>query len=177
MTATNKQLLISESRGDSNWCTLYRGKPDQHSTRFPRSVRVWFKTIHISHGPHIASFRTVINRFEQIHCSQEEGLPAQPPAQLSDPQVRTQLLSRTNHWSSREKLNFCWQPTTSLTGPINTSMRSVRSMLTRRANPSVLNRLRQVLQPWRCRLSMYHSLTFPTNGLHFPPKSPARSPV
>jgi hypothetical protein len=52
MTATNKQLLISESRGDSNRCTPYRGKPDQHATyashssprmsgvRFPRAVPV-----------------------------------------------------------------------------------------------------------------------------------------
>jgi hypothetical protein len=32
MTATNKRLLISESRDDSNRCTPYRGKPDQHAT-------------------------------------------------------------------------------------------------------------------------------------------------
>jgi hypothetical protein len=32
MTATNKRLLISESRGDSNRCTPCRGKPDQHNT-------------------------------------------------------------------------------------------------------------------------------------------------
>jgi hypothetical protein len=32
MTATNKWLLISESRSDSNQCTPYRGKPDQHVT-------------------------------------------------------------------------------------------------------------------------------------------------
>jgi hypothetical protein len=32
MTATNKRLLISESRGDSNQCTLYKGKPDRHTT-------------------------------------------------------------------------------------------------------------------------------------------------
>jgi hypothetical protein len=30
MTAMNKRLLISESRGDSNRCTPYRGKLDQH---------------------------------------------------------------------------------------------------------------------------------------------------
>jgi hypothetical protein len=30
-TATNKRLLISESRGDSNRCTPYKGKPDQHA--------------------------------------------------------------------------------------------------------------------------------------------------
>jgi hypothetical protein len=32
MTVTNKRLLISESHGDSNRCTLYRGKPEQHAT-------------------------------------------------------------------------------------------------------------------------------------------------
>jgi hypothetical protein len=32
MAATNKQLLISESHGDLNRCTPYRGKPDQHAT-------------------------------------------------------------------------------------------------------------------------------------------------
>jgi hypothetical protein len=32
MTATNKQLLKSESHGDSNRCTPCRGKPDQHAT-------------------------------------------------------------------------------------------------------------------------------------------------
>jgi hypothetical protein len=30
MAATNKQLLISESRDDLNRCTPCRGKPDQH---------------------------------------------------------------------------------------------------------------------------------------------------
>jgi hypothetical protein len=32
MTATNKQLLITESHSDSNRCTPCRGKPDQHAT-------------------------------------------------------------------------------------------------------------------------------------------------
>jgi hypothetical protein len=45
------------------------------------------------------------------------------------------------------------------------------------ANPSVFNTQRRWLQPWSCRLSIYHSRTFPTSGLHFPPKSPARSQV
>jgi hypothetical protein len=31
-TATNKRLLISESRGDSNRCLPNRGKPNQHDT-------------------------------------------------------------------------------------------------------------------------------------------------
>jgi hypothetical protein len=96
-TAINKRLLISESHGDSNRCTPCRGNPDQHTTRFPRTVRVWFKTIHISCGQHIETFHTVINRFEQIHCPREEGLPTQSIArQLIDPWVRTQLLSHNS---------------------------------------------------------------------------------
>jgi hypothetical protein len=45
------------------------------------------------------------------------------------------------------------------------------------ANLLILHRHRWELQPWRCQLSTYHSPTFPTNGLHFPPKGPARSQV
>jgi hypothetical protein len=55
MTATNKRLLISESRGDLNRCTPYREKPDQHVTRIPRSVRVWPSIIRILGGPRIAT--------------------------------------------------------------------------------------------------------------------------
>jgi hypothetical protein len=46
MAATNKRLLISRSRGNSNRCTLYRGKPDQHDTyashASPRTLDVRF---------------------------------------------------------------------------------------------------------------------------------------
>jgi hypothetical protein len=77
MTAKNKQLLTSESRGDSNRCTPCRKKPDQHAIRFSRSVHVWVKTIHISRVSHIATFHTVINRFEQIHCPREQALLTQ----------------------------------------------------------------------------------------------------
>jgi hypothetical protein len=139
MTVTNKQLLISENRGDSNWCTPCREKPDQHATHFSRSVHVWFKTIRISRGPHIATFRIVINNDGQNHCSQEKGLPIQSIAcWLIDPWVRTQFLSQASHWSSEGKATLCWRQSTRLTGPINTSMWSVRSILGYRANPSDL---------------------------------------
>jgi hypothetical protein len=101
MTAANKRLVISESHGDLNRYTPCRGKPNQHATRFPHSVHVWSMTIRISHGPHIASFHTVVNRFEQIHCTQEEGLLTQSTAHWpTNPQVRIQLLSHNSHWSS-----------------------------------------------------------------------------
>jgi hypothetical protein len=97
MTATTKRLLISESRGDSSRCTPCRGNPDQHATRFRRSVRVWSKTIRISHGSHIATFHTVVNKFEQIHYPREEGLLTQSTTRrLTDPQVHTQLLSHNS---------------------------------------------------------------------------------
>jgi hypothetical protein len=80
-----------------NCCTPCRGKFDQHAPRFPCSVRVWSTTIRISRGPHIATFHTVINRFEQIHCTREKGLPKQSTARRSsDPRVCTQLLSHNS---------------------------------------------------------------------------------
>jgi hypothetical protein len=120
MTATNKRLLISESHGDSNWCTLCRGKSDQHVTRFPRLVRVLPKTIRISRGSHIAILRTVVNRFEQIQCTREEGFLIQSTARrLIDSRVRTQLLSHNSPWSSGKKSSFCWHLTTRLTRHIS----------------------------------------------------------
>jgi hypothetical protein len=109
MSATNKWLLISESRDDLNRCTPYMGKPDQHATRFSRSVHVWSTSIRISRGPHIATFHTVVNRFEQIHCTQEEGLPIQSTAhRLTDPRVHTHLLShnKPRRWCELESV---WQ--------------------------------------------------------------------
>jgi hypothetical protein len=63
------------------------------------------------------------------------------------------------------------------TGPITPACDRYVQYLLAGANPSVLNQHRQGLQHWRCHLSTYHSPTFPTDGLHFPPKGPARSPV
>jgi hypothetical protein len=59
MAATNKRLLISESRGDSNRCTHYRGKPDQQdmyaSHDSPRTPGVRFlRAIHV-HDNHSRS--------------------------------------------------------------------------------------------------------------------------
>jgi hypothetical protein len=148
VTATNKWLLISESCGDSNRCTRCRRNPDKHATRFPRSVRVWSTNIRISRGLHIATFHTVVNRYEQIHYTREEGLLTQSTARRpTDPQVHTQLLSHNSQWSSGKKSSFCWQLTTRFTGPISPACdRYVQYLLTG-ANPSVLNRHRRGLQP------------------------------
>jgi hypothetical protein len=102
-------ILIFEGHGNSNRCTPYWGKPDQHTTRIPRSDHVWPQTIRISHGQCIATFRKLVNRFIYIHCPREEGLPTQSTARRpSDPRVRTELLSYNSQWGSGEKISFCW---------------------------------------------------------------------
>jgi hypothetical protein len=156
MAATNNRLLISESRSDSNRCTPCRGKPDQHATRFSRSVRVWSMTIHISHGPHIATSHTTVNRFEQIYC--------------------TQLIFHNILWSSGKKSSFCWQPTTRLTGPISPTCDRYIQYLLMGANPSVLNRDRWGLQSWRCHLATYPLPDLPNQLSPHSPRGPVRSP-
>jgi hypothetical protein len=132
MIATNKQLLISESCGDSNRCTPSRGKPDRYATRFPCSVRIWSRTIRISRGPHIATLRETLIDLDGSHCSREKGLLTQSIARrLTDLLERTQFLSRANQWSNRHKPSSCRWLTTRHTRPINTSMRLVRSILAR----------------------------------------------
>jgi hypothetical protein len=94
---------------------------------------------------------------------------------LIDLRVHTQFLSQVNKWSSRLKSSFCRWQVTRLTRPISPVCNRYVQYLLAGTNPSVLNRHRQGLQPWRYRLSTYHSPTFPTNCLSFPPKGPARS--
>jgi hypothetical protein len=173
VTTTNKRLLISESR-----CTPHRKKPDQHTTRFPRSVHVGPSTIRISCGPHIVTLREVINSDGQSHCSWEKGLPTQSTTQqLTDPWVRTQFPSQASQWSNGGKATLYWWLTTRLTGPITLACNQYVQYLLMGANPSVLNRHTWELQPWRRRLSTYHSLTFPNNGLPFPLEGPTWSLV
>jgi hypothetical protein len=57
-------------------------------------------------------------------------LPTQSTARrLTDSQVCTQFLSEANQWSNRLKSSFYRWQASRLTGPINTSMQSVRLIL------------------------------------------------
>jgi hypothetical protein len=137
MTATNKRLLISESRDVSNHCTPCRGKYDQHATCFPRSVRIWSKTICISRGPHIATLHETPIDLNKSHCSREKGLPTQSTARrLTDPRVHTQFLSWANEWSRGRKPGSCRWPLLGLLAHI-TCKRSVHSILARGGQPNV----------------------------------------
>jgi hypothetical protein len=98
-------------------------------------------------------------------------------ARLSGSRDPPQFLSQPSHWSSRLKTSICWWQATRLTGSISPSCDRYVQYLLAGVNPSVLNRHSRGLQPWRCWLATSHSPTFPTDGLHFSPKGPVRSPV
>jgi hypothetical protein len=109
LTATNKRLLISESRDESNWCTLYRGKPDQHDTyashASPHTPSVRFmRAVHVC-----GNLSRWTKRVGQIQCSKKKCSRLHLSAQLSSPWDSPQFLSQPSHWSSAIKPNICWR--------------------------------------------------------------------
>jgi hypothetical protein len=75
MAATNKRLLISKSRGDLNWCTPCRRKPDQHDTYAfhvsPRTPGVHF----LRAVPVRGNLSRVIDRFGRIPLHPRKRAP------------------------------------------------------------------------------------------------------
>jgi hypothetical protein len=76
MAATNKRLLISESRGDSNRCTPYRGNPTNTTRTLPTSVHV--RPTYSSYGwsPYVATFHTdptELDRFTAPNSTSQPG--------------------------------------------------------------------------------------------------------
>jgi hypothetical protein len=178
MTAANKRLLISKSRGDLNRCIPCREKPDQctayASHASSRTPRVYF----LQTVPVRGNLSRVIDRVEQAHCSREEGLPTQFtarrwPIRVSIPIFSPELANEV----VGAKPSIYKRPTTRLTGPITLVCDRYVQYLLAGANWTVLNRHRWELQSWRCQLATYHSPTFPTSYLPFPPRGPTRSPV
>jgi hypothetical protein len=178
MTATNKRLLISESRGDSNRCTPCRGKSDQHATYTshgsPHTPGVRFLWAVLEHG----NLSWVIDRVGKAHCSREEGLPTQSTMRRWLIRGSIPIFSpEPANEAAGAKPSIYRRLTTRLTGPVTPVCNWYIQYLLIRANRMVLNRYRWGLQPWRYRLATYHSPTFPTSCLSFPPKGPTRSPV
>jgi hypothetical protein len=132
MTATNKRLLISESHGDSNRCTLCRGKPDQHATYArctlpvgdPRTWQPFARRRWIWIDP---------------TAPEKKWLPTQSTVRwLIDPRVHTQLLSWPSQWSRGRKPSSCRWPTTRFIGPISPACDHYIQYLLTGANPSAL---------------------------------------
>jgi hypothetical protein len=175
-TATNKRLLISESRCYSNWCTPCREHLINMTSTLPTPVHVRPAYAFSGQSPYMTTFYESSTDLNGSHCSREKGLPTQSTARrLTDPWVRTQFLSEANQWSTRLKLSFCWWQATSLTGPISPTCDRYGQYLLTEANPSVLNRHKRGLQPCKCRLANTTPQPSQPTVLHFSPNGPARS--
>jgi hypothetical protein len=74
-----------------------QGKPHQHATRSPRSVRVWSQTIRISHVQYIATFRELPADLDRSHYFREKGIPnyilSTPANRSTSPHPGSLLLS------------------------------------------------------------------------------------
>jgi hypothetical protein len=160
---------IQESRWFKLMYTLQGKKPDQHVTyashASPRTPGVRF----LWAVPVRGNLSWVIDRVEQAHCSREEGLSTQSTARCWP--IRGSVPSFSPEPANEAvgaKPSIYQQPATRLTRPISPVCDRYVQYLLVGANRTVLNRHRRGLQPWRCRLSMYHSPTFPTIYLPFP---------
>jgi hypothetical protein len=130
MTVINKQLLISESRGDSNRCASCRGKPDQHAMysshsspctpgiRFLQAVPV---RDNLSLAP--TKSKQAPTRRRSLGNQRQTG-PAIVLGSLIPPPMR-------QPWSKGKKFRPNGYTTTSAYWAHITSMRSVRSILVR----------------------------------------------
>jgi hypothetical protein len=178
MTATNKRLLISESHGDSNRCTPCRENLTNTPRMLPMPVHVRSMYASCGHSLYMATFHGSSIELGRPIAPEKNGLPTQSTARrwpirgsipIFSPEPANEVVGA--------KPSICQQPATRLIGPITPVCDRYVQYLLAGANRTVLNWHRRGLQPWRCQLATYHSLTFPTSSLPFPPKGPARSPV
>jgi hypothetical protein len=79
-------------------------------------------------------------------------------------QHATQFLSQDNHWSSDEIQASIDNMLHRFIGPITPACDWYIQYLLTGANPSVLNRHRRGLQPWRCLHAASHFLTIQTDS-------------
>jgi hypothetical protein len=132
----------------------------------------------ISRGQCMATFHEVVNRFVQIHCPWEDGLPTQFTARWSsDPRVRTQLPSHNSQWGSGEKASFYWQSATTLTGSISPVCYQYVQYLLAGANPSVLNWHRRRLANRNLKIAITLFTSFPSECSTDSPNDPTRSRI
>jgi hypothetical protein len=158
-----------------NRCTPCRGKPDQHATyashSSPRMPDVRFlRAVPVRDNLSLAP--TKLKQAPKLGRSlgnQRQTGSAVVLGDLIPPPMR-------QPWSRGERFQPNGHAATSAYWAHITTMRSVRSILARGANRTVLNQHRRGLQPWRCRLATYPLPNLPNQLSPLSPKGPARSP-
>jgi hypothetical protein len=140
------------------WIDVHPAEENPTNTTHTLLTPVHVRPAYASCGwsPYVATFHEVLTDLDKSHCSREKGLPTQSTARrLTDPWVRTQLLSRTSQWSRGRKPSSWRWPTTRFTGPISPACDQYVQYLLTGADRTVLNWHRRGLQPWRCQLATY----------------------
>jgi hypothetical protein len=169
MTVTNKRLPISESRGDSNWCTPYRGKLDQHDTYASHASPCMPGVRFLRAVPVRGNLSWVIDRVGQSHCSREKGLPTQSTARrMTDPWVRIQFLSWANQWSSGENQTSINSRLLGLPDPYHRHAISTYNTCSRGPTHRSLTDMGGGYNLGGAYLPHIHSPTFSTSCLPFP---------
>jgi hypothetical protein len=135
MTATNKRLLISESHGDSNWCTPCRGKSDQHaiyaSHSSPRTHDVhflWAVPVRDNLSLALTKSKQAPTPGKSLGNQRQTG-PAVAMGDLIPPPMR-------QPWSRGERFRPNYYTATSAYWDYITNMRSVHSILVHGGQPN-----------------------------------------
>jgi hypothetical protein len=164
LNATNKRLLISESRGDLNRCAHYRGNLIHMTCTLPMPVYVCHLYALCGQFSYVATFYadpTELDRFTALEKKAPDFI-SQPGwvvhgTHLSfspNTTIEAVCLSQTS----------VDEQATRLTRPISPAWDQYIQYLLAGANSSVLNWHKRGRQPWRCQLASSHSPTFPTDG-------------
>jgi hypothetical protein len=169
MVVTNKRLLISESRDDSNWCTPYRENPTNttHTLSTPVHVRPTYASC--GRSLYVTTFHESLTGLDRYYYSREKCSRLQLSARLSGPRDPPQFLSQHSHWSSRLKPSTYGCRATRLTGPISLACDRYIQYLLTGTNPLVLNRHRRGL-PHRKPQNSHNTLpALSFRGFHWSP--------
>jgi hypothetical protein len=107
-TARNKWLLISESRGDPNRCTLCRGNLIHMTCMLPASVHIRQSYAFCGRSPYMVTFHADSTELDKFTAPKKMWSQLHLSARLSSPRDPPQFLSQHNHWSNALKLNIYW---------------------------------------------------------------------
>jgi hypothetical protein len=162
----HKRLLISESHGDPNRCTPYRGNLIHTPHTLLAPVHVCHPYAFRGQSPYVATFHADTIELDRPYCSWVKRAPdtiintstdrsaGLPPSSLSN--IAIEAVMKAKHLLTNRLHRF--------TRPISPACDQYIQYLLAGMNTSVLNWHRRGLQPWRCPLDTSHSPTFSSDG-------------